>query len=254
MAGRMKRLQRHKSEWEDLARMDPYWAILTNKNCQFGKWNLAEFLGTADFEIGRIMELAGSLSCPAQREVVLDFGCGVGRGTRVLARHFQTAVGVDISEAMIAQAMAISHDVPNCQFVLNVEPHLRRFPDASFDMIYSNYVLQHLASKPLIKSYIAEFIRVLKPHGLLVFQLPNYIPLKNRFQPRRRLYALLRTLGVNEHFLYEKLKLHPIAITAIAEEEVAALVLELNAHLLKIQVDPSYGSPVPSRTYLITRE
>ena len=37
---------------------------------------------------------------------VVDFGCGDGRQTRFLARHFPTVLGVDLSPAAIAQARA----------------------------------------------------------------------------------------------------------------------------------------------------
>ncbi len=35
-----------------------------------------------------------------------------------------------------------------------------------------------------------------KPEGLIAFQLWTRLPLRNRLQPRRRLYAALRTLKV----------------------------------------------------------
>jgi SAM-dependent methyltransferase len=41
-----------------------------------------------------------------ERLPVVDFGCGDGRQTRFLARHFPTVLGVDFSEAAIARARA----------------------------------------------------------------------------------------------------------------------------------------------------
>ena len=41
-----------------------------------------------------------------QRLPVVDFGCGDGRQTRVLGRHFATVLGVDISPAAIGWARA----------------------------------------------------------------------------------------------------------------------------------------------------
>ncbi len=37
------------------------------------------------------------------RERVIDFGCGVGRLLIPLARNFEHAVGVDVSEVMLAE-------------------------------------------------------------------------------------------------------------------------------------------------------
>ena len=46
---------------------------------------------------------------------VVDFGCGDGRQTRFLARHFPTVLGVDLSPAAIAQARAADNP-PNAGY------------------------------------------------------------------------------------------------------------------------------------------
>jgi SAM-dependent methyltransferase len=54
---------------------------------------------------------------------------------------------------------------------VNPADDLRLFPDNSFDLVYSNIVLQHMEPR-YSESYIGEFIRVLKPGGMTYFQLP----------------------------------------------------------------------------------
>ena len=83
--------------------------------------------------------------------MVLDFGCGVGRLTRVFAQHFERVIGVDISDGMVAKAKKLHALFPNCQFLVNQYEDLRIFPDNYFDMVYSGFVLQHIPSKRLIR-------------------------------------------------------------------------------------------------------
>ena len=59
-----------------------------------------------------------------------------------------------------------------CRYYLNERADLRLFESESFDVIYSSLVLQHM-TPTYAKSYIKEFLRVLVPGGLLVFQFPG---------------------------------------------------------------------------------
>ncbi len=144
-------LRRQKQEWEELGNMDPYWAILAQAGRKFGKWDTNEFFATGAQEIARVMESTADLGYPSGREVALDFGCGVGRLTRALAKYFQQCYGVDISESMVAKAKEINRSFPNCSFFVNTEEHLSTFADDCFDLIYTNLVLQHLPRKATIK-------------------------------------------------------------------------------------------------------
>jgi ubiquinone/menaquinone biosynthesis C-methylase UbiE len=97
------------------------------------------------------MGSAARLGYPSGREAALDFGCGVGRLTRALAKDFRRCYGVDISESMIAKARELNQSLPGCEFVLNTQGDLALFPDNHFDMIYTCRVLQHLPSRATIK-------------------------------------------------------------------------------------------------------
>jgi len=193
------RLAQYQRQWDDLAKMDPLWAVLSEPSRRFGQWKLDEFFLTGRKEIDDLIATAGALGYPKGRGAALDFGCGVGRLTRALAAHFETACGVDLSEAMLAKARDINAD-PSCSFIQNDSASLSKLGDASFDLIYSNFVLQHM-TRALIRRYLLEFARVLREGGLLCFQLPSHIPFRRQLQPRRRLYALLRMLGADRDFL-----------------------------------------------------
>jgi ubiquinone/menaquinone biosynthesis C-methylase UbiE len=200
------------------------WAVLTDPERRFRKWNVQEFFASGAAEIARVIRKAEELELPGQRRAALDFGCGVGRLTRPLSEFFDRCIGVDISESMISQAREWHGGSPSCRFVLNTQGDLQVFKDKSFDLVYSNIVLQHLPSIRLIQSYIAEFIRVLAEDGLLVFQLPRHIPWKHRIQPRRRLYRLLRAMGASERYLLNSLKLSPMRMNFVPEARVKDFV------------------------------
>jgi len=136
--------------------MDPQWAILTDPKGKFGKWDLDEFFATGENQMANVLAMAEGLGYPKQRETALDFGCGVGRLTRGMAKYFTHCHGIDISESMIAKAKELNQAFPNCQFTVNFADHLRVFPDSQFDLIYTAIVLQHLPTRVMIKSYIAD--------------------------------------------------------------------------------------------------
>ncbi len=246
-------LMQLKQEWEDLAQMDPFWAILTFPDRKFGKWKVDEFFDTGELEIQQVMRSSRPLGRPLGSESVLDFGCGVGRLTRALAGYFEKAYGLDISENMLARARELNQSFGNCQFILNTEPHLEIFTDNTFDMIYTNKVLQHISSRKIIREYLAEFLRVMKRGGLLVFQLLSYIPVRNRIQPRRRMYSWLRSIGVRERVLYEKIGLHPLCANYISQEEVIFYMRALGGRILLVQPDPNLTPAIQSRHYYVTK-
>jgi ubiquinone/menaquinone biosynthesis C-methylase UbiE len=228
-------LRRHRRAWEDLGRVDPLWAVLSSSTRRHGRWDPAEFFATGDADIAALMKSAEELVLPRQRNVVLDFGCGVGRLTRALASHFDQYIGVDISDSMVAQAREWNRDCTRCRFILNTGADLRIFESASIDLIYTKYVLQHLPSRALVHSYLREFVRILRPGGLLALQLPSRIGLLHRIQPRQRLYTLLRSLGISERLLLGPLKLTPMQMRSMSEADVTKLISSLGARVVRVE-------------------
>src|SRR5688572_18225976 len=149
-------LERHKREWEELASVDPLWAILTSADRRGGRWELAEFFDTGEAEISEVLKLADDLGEPVRRGRALDFGCGVGRLSRPLAERFRECVGLDISDGMVKLARELNEDRPNCRFVVNDTPDLEQFDSDSFDFVYSSLVLQHMPSAEMVEAYVGE--------------------------------------------------------------------------------------------------
>jgi SAM-dependent methyltransferase len=245
-------LARHKRDWEELAEVDLFWAIISDPNHQFGHSDIESFLDSGRAEIGELMAQADAYGLPENRRRALDFGCGAGRLTRALSLFFNESVGVDISERMVDASRRLHSDVPNCVFLVNTEDNLRLFDDDEFDLVYSSIVLQHLPKRRLILSYIAEFVRALSPGGLLAFQVASFVPFKHRLQPRRRTYRALRALGIPPDFLYGKLGLHPIRMSFVPVKDTLKALEVLGAHSLDV-VTVDAGNGVRSSMYYATK-
>jgi SAM-dependent methyltransferase len=234
----MTGLERHKRDWEQLAGTDPLWAVLTDPSRKGGRWTREEFLETGERQIAALLERAAALGRPASRRRAFDFGCGAGRLTRALAGRFDEAVGVDVAEGMVEVARQMNSDVPNVRFEVNDRPDLERFESGSFDLVYTDLVLQHLPSRELLRRYVAELLRLTSADGLLVFGAPVELALVNRLQVSRRLYALLRALRVPEETILRRTPLTPMRMIWMPEEDVVRLVADLGGELLDRERPP----------------
>ena len=243
-------LRRLERDWEDLAALDPLWAILADPNRQHGRWDLEEFLATGVREVSDVLGVANELGCMPNRGRALDFGCGVGRLTRALSAEFAECVGVDISSEMIRSARELNADRPKCCFLVNVAPDLALFEAGTFDFVLSLIVLQHMPSGQAALGYLVEFLRVLRPGGLLVFQIPTEIAFLNRRQLRRRAYTLLRELGVSERFLYGRAGLHPVRMIAVPRTKVESAVAASGGVVVQAAPDHLAGGMGSYRYYV----
>ncbi|WP_296358242.1 class I SAM-dependent methyltransferase [Ramlibacter sp.] len=134
---------------------------------RFGKW----FLRTGTWELHVLERALADLDrlIPQRREhydVVVDVGCGSGRSLKKLAARFRPRelVGVDIDAEMLRQAAGETAGLP----ARLVEASSSRLPvgDASADMLFCHQTFHHLVEQ---EAALAEFLRVLKPGGVLLF-------------------------------------------------------------------------------------
>ncbi len=237
------------ADWEDLSQLDPLWAILSESDKRGQKWDLAEFFARGEKDIAALMERARSLGLPEKRDRCLDFGCGVGRLTRAMRAYFRECHGVDVSKGMVDQATRLT---PECIFHHNPHPDLRGFQSSSFDLVCSIIVLQHTGNQKAILRYIEEFVRILAPRGLLIFQVPDFIPLRYRLAPKRRLYRLLKVMGISRQWLYQR-GLNPMRMEAVPEHRVIECITRAGGKLQVSEPDQSAGPVMSSRTYYATK-
>ena len=93
---------------------------------------------------------------------VIDIGCGEGRFSRLLSQLGATVTGVDLTEALIARARAMSTGEA---YILGDAEDLNEVESDGFDLAVSYIVLVDLLD---YRSAIGEAYRVLRPGGRFV--------------------------------------------------------------------------------------
>lgn len=239
--------------WNQLARRDALWAVLTDPDKAGNRWRVDEFF--ADGERTVAAELAGVRAhYPGLRTgTALDFGCGVGRLTQALAGHFAQVTGVDLSEEMLAVARRHNRHGARVAYLHNVRPHLRLLPDHHFDFVYSILTLQHMDPRDAA-AYIGEFVRVAAPGGVILFQIPSQslrdppdctllTPWPPTFFKRlRRRWLKQRNRWLAEEPLME--------MHGIPRPEVESLLARAGARLIKAYPYGAAGTALESWGYL----
>jgi SAM-dependent methyltransferase len=94
---------------------------------------------------------------------VLEAGCGIGTDAVQFVRARARYTGIDFS----ATALDLARQRPELSGTSLVRASVTElpFPDASFDLVYSNGVIHHI---PETRTAIAEFHRVLRPGGTAI--------------------------------------------------------------------------------------
>lgn len=95
---------------------------------------------------------------------VLENGCGVGMYVEQLARYGGRVFGLEYDFERAAQAGQ------RCLRIINAAGENLPYPAASFDLILSHEVLEHVADDVLA---VREMIRVLRPGGRALIFVPN---------------------------------------------------------------------------------
>lgn len=132
------------ADWEDIAQVEPYFGVLSEP--KFLMENLTDEARDEFFERG-VSDIDFILAQPEfaerPRHLAYDFGCGVGRLSTALARHFDRVVGIDVSPSMrrIARENAERMNLRNVEYVADI-------PSEMCDLVVSPIVFQHI--KPAI--------------------------------------------------------------------------------------------------------
>ena len=235
-------LDEWQKNWNELGKDDPLWVVLTDPTRKGGKWDPAEFFQTGRDEIAKILSEAAALGPPLAHGRALDFGCGVGRLSQAMAEHFEEVEGVDISPSMIAHAERFNRFPQTCRYHVNSDSDLRRFPDRHFDFIYSSITLQHIEPR-FEKLYVQDFIRVLKPEGVAVFQILS--PGLWRGMVPESLVAVARRVKHGGKAF--------IGMFGIRESVMNRLLRDANATVLRLDRHGSLWSRWRSLRYFVTR-
>lgn len=99
---------------------------------------------------------------------VLDIGCNIGYGTKIMSGRCRSITGVDVSERAIAAARRM-YGSANVEFQV-VDGNSLPFADRSFDLATSFQVIEHVVN---VDAYLSEIKRVLRDDGIAIFTTPN---------------------------------------------------------------------------------
>jgi SAM-dependent methyltransferase len=247
-------LWKTRRNWERFARADPLWAVLTEPGKQGNRWSIEEFFATGerviDHELGHVRERYPAL----RRSHALDFGCGVGRLTQALARHFDRVTGIDISAEMIALAGTHNRHGERVNYLHNTRADLSALPEGSFDFVCSLITLQHIPPH-YVRGYVAEFLRVCAPGGAILFQMPSRTP--RRDPPERWEFSAwpptlwMRTKRYAAYHYRQRFPRGPVMeMHALPKEDVIALLKSLGAEVLDVWPDAATDPEIQSFSYL----
>jgi trans-aconitate 2-methyltransferase len=138
------------------------------------QWVSDAYLRIPTLRTQAVLDLLGRVRHPDPR-LVVDLGCGPGNATELIAEHWPKAlvIGVDSSPNMIAAAR--EREQPG-----QLEFHLGDLatwqPDEPVDVVLFNAVLQWI---PGHAALMPRFAAMLKPGGVLGFQMPGLMPDSN---------------------------------------------------------------------------
>lgn len=229
---------RLRRNWENLGKRDPMWAILTAPGTEGGRWDEAAFFRTGVEFVRWLGAWLAEQRVPIPTGEALDFGCGIGRLTQALAPHFNSVTGIDISQPMIDLARQKNCHGDKVRYVCNARPDLSIFSDASFDYVQTVIVLQHMRTE-YQQRYLTEFARVLRPGGLLFFQIavgerrPGAAPLAGETEPADEAH----------------MEMH-----VTPPDRVAAALASHRARILRVEPDGWAGPWWDSAHYAVTRD
>jgi ubiquinone/menaquinone biosynthesis C-methylase UbiE len=136
------------------------------KNIDYTGERLERFV-TGDSTIEHLHRYSSVLNI-VQNQTVLDIACGEGYGSNLMASYAKQVIGVDISTETISEAKSRYNKI-NLTYKEG-EVDKIPLPDHYVDVIICFETIEHHLKH---KEMLAEFIRVLKPDGMLIMSTPD---------------------------------------------------------------------------------
>jgi SAM-dependent methyltransferase len=129
-------------------------------------WTHEEFFTHGGTLAQEIVAWAGD---ELRHDRMLEIGCGIGRVLTHFAPFFERVDGIDIAPEMVDQARA-SGLPANVRVAVSSGGDLRGFHDDDVDFVFSYLVFQHIPEGAVIRSYLKEIRRILRPGGRAALQ------------------------------------------------------------------------------------
>jgi 2-polyprenyl-3-methyl-5-hydroxy-6-metoxy-1,4-benzoquinol methylase len=221
----IRRRRRQREIWNYLAVVDPDWAVLSEPDRRNHGWDrdLDEFYATGGKAVD---EMLGTIPESRKHGRALDWGTGTGRLAFTLASRFDEVVAVDIAESMLTTASHRMHE----RGIRNIRLcHADEYtPDHAFDLVISQFVLQHLTSTSEVVEVLQTLAESLAPGGWMVIELPaRSVDLRGRLQIKARAHQLLHAMHVPLPVL-STLHLSGIGSLTVSPSIVSAVLREFD--------------------------
>jgi ubiquinone/menaquinone biosynthesis C-methylase UbiE len=107
--------------------------------------------------------------------IILDVGCGLGYGSKMLYTTHNSVVAIDISDIALSYA---KRNYPGPDYIRADAQNLS-FRDAAFDCVVALEIIEHVNNGAKV---LKEIYRILKRGGRLILSTPNIAHLQNRLR------------------------------------------------------------------------
>lgn len=130
-----------------------------------------------EFEEDRLNQLIKKLKIDGKNKIAIDVGCGTGRHSFALARHFETVYAYDFSPNMIDEANKLrrKHDIRNIFFRVNDFEYERLSDEGQFygkcDLVVASFGMGSFIEDT--SGMLRHFYDWLKPDGYMFISFYN---------------------------------------------------------------------------------
>jgi 2-polyprenyl-3-methyl-5-hydroxy-6-metoxy-1,4-benzoquinol methylase len=167
-------------DWNALAEMDPYWAVLTHDEFRgmvaTDQDRLDAFLQSGREYVSHIWEVVeAALVRPFAPKRALDFGCGVGRIAIPLAERCASVLALDVADAMLARARELCEQLHVRNVRVAKSDDTLSQADGGFDLIHSFIVFQHIPAQRGLR-LIRRLTELMTDDGVGVIHVLYYNP------------------------------------------------------------------------------
>ena len=136
---------------------------------RFGNWFLSSSVWKVRVLERALDDLQSLMPHEKKYAKILDVGCGFGHSFHALSKRFSPdlIVGLDADPAIELRAGEAAK-LCSSKVALLAEnaAHMDNLPEGEFDLVYCHQTFHHIVEQ---EAAMAEFFRVLKPGGLLLF-------------------------------------------------------------------------------------
>ena len=172
-----------------------------------------KFNEISEYVVGKTINknISEKLSKEKKLGEVMEFGCGTGYFTKIIAKNAEHIITTDVSEEMLEVAKRELKDYRNISFQI-ADCKTTNFPDKKFDTVLMVNLL-HVIKNPT--QALKESYRILKPEGLLIaVDLTGYG--MKKFEMLKLGFRYLRKIGKPPKA--DKSNLSPDDLESLAEK------------------------------------